>query len=428
MKLDFERVRETVHTRTLPNGLRVSYLEKPFSRNFAILATNFGSCDAHFTAEGKTWALPAGVAHFLEHKMFEDEDGNALQKFAALGASPNAYTSRTMTAYHFSCTENFQENLEILLKFVFTPWFTEENVEKERGIIAQEIGMLDDTPAWRVYGGLYEGLYREHPIRESIAGSRESIAGITPELLYACHRAFYAPANMALTVCGTVDFETVCEIAGRLSPPGSPEPPRRDYGVRAGSAHQNEVVRRMQVSRPQALLGFRDAPLADGESALRRQLLGDLCCRLLSGPGSPLFARLFSERLVTRGYDSEYSVFPEGAAAIFGGETSDPHALRAALEGEARAYAEAIPQPCFDRALRALYGTWLRILDDPSAYARQEVRALFSGEHYASFARQLETLMPGDACAMFARWASSSQSVVLPLEAAGADGNEGVPA
>lgn len=418
MRLHFDRVHETVHTRTLANGLRISYLEKPgFSKCFAMLATDFGSCDACFTAEGRRWQLPAGVAHFLEHKMFEDEDGNALQKFGATGASPNAFTSRTMTAYHFSCTERFWENLEILLKFVFTPYFTEENVAKERGIIAQEIGMLDDTPGWRVYGGLYEGLYREHPVRISIAGSCESIAEITPELLYACHRTFYSPANMALAICGTVDFDRLCEVAERLTPPSSPEPPQRDYGIRSAAVYQREVVHRMQVSQPQALLGFRDTPLAEGESWLRRLLLGDLCRRLLSGPASPLYARLFEQRLITQGYSSEYSIFPEAAAAIFGGETRDPHALRAALEDEVRRCAEGVSEESFVRTLRALHGNCLRVCDDPATYVRRELSALFRGEHYAAFAEYLDGFTQEEASACFARWTESSQSLVLPLSA-----------
>ena len=199
MTRNYPELRESVRERVLPNGLRVCYIPKDgFSKTFAILATDFGSVDASFTFEGQRFDTPAGVAHFLEHKMFEDEDGNALQKFARTGASPNAFTSHTMTAYHFSCTERFEENLEILLKFVFTPYFTEGNVAKERGIIGQEIRMVEDTPSWQVYCGLFRSLYREHPVRVSIPGSEESIARITPELLYTCHRAFYSPKNMAL--------------------------------------------------------------------------------------------------------------------------------------------------------------------------------------------------------------------------------------
>ena len=207
-------LRERMEERTLDNGLRVCYLPKEgFGKTFAILAANFGSVDASFMIDGQRHDTPAGVAHFLEHKMFEDEDGNALQKFARTGASPNAFTSHTMTAYHFSCTERFEENLEILLKFVFTPYFTEENVAKERGIIGQEIGMMDDTPGWQVFCGLLGGLYRNHPVRVPIAGSVDSIAQITPEVLYTCHRAFYSPKNMVLVVCGTADFDEVCRMA-----------------------------------------------------------------------------------------------------------------------------------------------------------------------------------------------------------------------
>ena len=145
MTKNYSALHESMQTRTLANGLRICYLPKEgFSKTFAILATDFGSVDASFTFEGKRYDTPAGVAHFLEHKMFEDEDGNALQKFARTGASPNAFTSHTMTAYHFSCTDRFEENLKILLKFVFTPYFTDENVEKERGIINQEIRMVED--------------------------------------------------------------------------------------------------------------------------------------------------------------------------------------------------------------------------------------------------------------------------------------------
>ena len=161
MTRNYPELRESVRERVLPNGLRVCYIPKDgFSKTFAILATDFGSVDASFTFEGQRFDTPAGVAHFLEHKMFEDEDGNALQKFARTGASPNAFTSHTMTAYHFSCTECFEENLEILLKFVFTPYFTEGNVAKERGIIGQEIRMVEDTPSWQVYCGLFRALYR----------------------------------------------------------------------------------------------------------------------------------------------------------------------------------------------------------------------------------------------------------------------------
>ena len=412
-------LRERMEERTLENGLRVCYLPKEgFSKTFAILATNFGSVDASFTIDGERHDTPAGVAHFLEHKMFEDEDGNALQKFARTGASPNAFTSHTMTAYHFSCTDRFEENLEILLKFVFTPYFTEENVAKERGIIGQEIGMMDDTPSWRLFCGLLEGLYRNHPVRVPIAGSVESIAQITPEVLYTCHRAFYSPKNMALIVCGTADFDEICRMAAQFSPAEAPEIGQRHYGDRREAVNELTVERRMAVSRPQFLLGFKDTPLAAGESRLRRALLGELAVRILCGDTAPLYAELYGKRLIGRDFDTDYMLFPEGAAAILGGESRDPEAARAAIEREtARLAREGVEQALFDRMKKALYGLWLRVLDVPEAYARQQAAAIFAGEDYADFAALCDTISPQDVQAVYARWAQrdrSSMSVIRP--------------
>ena len=412
-------LRERMEERTLENGLRVCYLPKEgFSKTFAILATNFGSVDASFTIDGERHDTPAGVAHFLEHKMFEDEDGNALQKFARTGASPNAFTSHTMTAYHFSCTDRFEENLEILLKFVFTPYFTEENVAKERGIIGQEIGMMDDTPSWRLFCGLLEGLYRNHPVRVPIAGSVESIAQITPEVLYTCHRAFYSPKNMALIVCGTADFDEICRMAAQFSPAEAPEIGERHYGDRREAVNELTVERRMAVSRPQFLLGFKDTPLAAGESRLRRALLGELAVRILCGDTAPLYAELYGKRLIGRDFDTDYMLFPEGAAAILGGESRDPETARAAIEREtARLACEGVEQALFDRMKKALYGLWLRVLDVPEAYARQQAAAIFAGEDYADFAALCDTISPQDVQAVYARWAQrdrSSMSVIRP--------------
>lgn len=412
-------LRERTEERTLENGLRVCYLPKEgFSKTFAILATNFGSVDASFTIDGERHDTPAGVAHFLEHKMFEDEDGNALQKFARTGASPNAFTSHTMTAYHFSCTDRFEENLEILLKFVFTPYFTEENVAKERGIIGQEIGMMDDTPSWRLFCGLLEGLYRNHPVRVPIAGSVESIAQITPEVLYTCHRAFYSPKNMALIVCGTADFDEICRMAAQFSPAEAPEIGQRHYGDRRAAVNELTVERRMAVSRPQFLLGFKDTPLTAGESRLRRALLGELAVRILCGDTAPLYAELYGKRLIGRDFDTDYMLFPEGAAAILGGESRDPEAARAAIEAEtARLAREGVEQALFDRMKKALYGLWLRVLDVPEAYARQQAAAMFAGEDYADFAALCDTISPQDVQAVYARWAQrdrSSMSVIRP--------------
>ena len=419
MTREYAALHERMQTRTLENGLRVCYLPKEgFCKTFAILAADFGSVDASFTFEGQRYDTPAGVAHFLEHKMFEDEDGNALQKFARTGASPNAFTSHTMTAYHFSCTDRLMENLEILLKFVFTPYFTDENVAKERGIIAQEIRMVEDTPGWQVFVGLFEGLYRDHPVRVSIPGSEESISRITPDLLYTCHRAFYSPKNMALVVCGSADFDEVCRLAAQLSPQYAPGIGRRHYGARRSTVSELTVTRHMQVSQPQFLLGFKDDPVRAGESRLRRSLTGELAVRLLCGDNSPLYNELYGKRLIGRDFDTDYVLIPDGAAAILGGESRDPEAAREAIEREAARLArEGIDPALFSRMKKAVYGLHLRVLDTPDNYAHQEIDAIFGGEHYLDFAALFETVGSEDVQAMLARWAQpdrSSLSVVEP--------------
>ena len=187
----FPRIGEEMYHEVLENGLNVFVIPKPeFQKSYSFFATNYGGMDMRFCLDGEWHDTPAGVAHYLEHKMFDTEDGNALQDLAANGASPNAFTSSAITGYYFESTEKFEENLKILLSFVSIPWFTEESVEKERGIIGQEIGMIEDNPDWKVFMNLMAGLYEEHPIRVSVAGSVESISHITADTLYACHKAF----------------------------------------------------------------------------------------------------------------------------------------------------------------------------------------------------------------------------------------------
>lgn len=421
MSLSYANLNESMQVETLENGLTICYLpKKGFAKTFAMLTTNFGSVDASFTLDGVKYDTPAGVAHFLEHKMFEDKDGNALQKFSVTGASPNAFTSQTMTAYYFSCTELFKENLEILLKFVFTPYFTDENVEKERGIIDQEIGMMEDTPGWKAYVGLFEGLFKEHPVRVSIAGSVQSIAKITPELLYKCHKAFYSPSNMALVVCGDVDFHLVCDMAKEFSPKESTEIGARYYGKRSETVYQSLVERKMQVSQPQFLLGFKDEPLREGESRMRRQIIGELATRILCGETSPLYGKLYEKRLINQYFEAEYSIIPEGAIALFGGESKDPEKARKEIEDEAKRLArEGVDKALFERMKKAAYGMRLRVLDQPEDYTRGEIEAIFSGEHYLDFAGLFDTIHADDIKTMFARWAMhdrSAMSVIKPQD------------
>ena len=417
----YDLIKESVQMTTLENGLRVCYIPKnDFSKTFAMLATDFGSVDASFTLDGVRYDTPAGVPHFLEHKMFEDEDGNALQKFGMTGASPNAFTSHTMTAYHFSCTSEFEKNLEILLKFVFTPYFTDENVEKEKGIIGQEIGMMEDMPSWQAYVGMFEGLYAEHPVRISIAGSVESIAPITPEILFRCHEAFYSPSNMMLVVCGTADFDSVVKMARELTPTTSKQIAARHYGKRRDAVNASEIVRSMQVSQPFFMLGIKDMPLAEGESITRRNIVGELAVRIVCGQTSPLFSALYAKGLVNRRFSAGYTLLPEATVVEFAGESPDPRAVRKAIEEQIRVYAEnGIDEQLFDRMCNAVYGTYVRLLDEPDEICRLQVEAGFRGENFGDFSEIFDTITVQDVLDMLKRWAKpdrSSLSIVQPTE------------
>ena len=202
----YERIGEAVCRQRLANGLEVCVVPKPsYSKKYAFFSTRYGGMDTRFRLDGKWLDTPAGIAHYLEHKMFDTREGNALQELAKNGAEPNAFTANAMTAYYFDSTEHFEENLRILLSFVSIPYFTAESVAKEQGIIGQEIRMIEDNPDWQIYTRMLRALYHNHAARTSIAGTVESISHITADTLYNCHKAFYTPANMILTVVGDVD-------------------------------------------------------------------------------------------------------------------------------------------------------------------------------------------------------------------------------
>ena len=251
-KTVYPRIGEEVIRTTLENGLPVFVVpKKDYRRKYAMFATRYGGMDMRFQLNGQWLDTPAGIAHYLEHKMFDTEAGNALQELAKNGAEPNAFTSNAITCYYFDSTEKFYENLEILLSFVSVPYFTEESVEKEQGIIAQEINMIEDNPEWQVYKRLMQSLYHTSPARTSVAGSVESIRQITAQTLYDCHKAFYTPANMCLVVVGDVDADKVLETARRILPESSGPDIPRDHGPAEDlTAAQPETSCTMEVAMP----------------------------------------------------------------------------------------------------------------------------------------------------------------------------------
>ena len=382
-KLEYPSIGETLYRDTLPNGLRLSVVTKPgYTRCFAFFATNYGGADRRFRLGGEYIDTPMGVAHFLEHKMFDMPDGdNALSTLAANGAQPNAYTSSGITAYHFESTENFDENLRMLLKFVSTPYFTEDSVAKEQGIIGQEIRMCEDNPDYVIYDELMRCLYDHHPVRNSVAGTIESIAEITPETLYNCHRIFYNPGNMALAVVGDVDPEAVRRAAMEVLPPEAGEVPGRDYGVPEGPLPaKTRFQRAMEVSAPQFIIGAKLADCPVGTELLRQKILSGIALNCLYGQSSPFYSRLYAEGLLNTDFFVDMDDAANTMTLLAGGESRDPEAVFEQFCAEAETAAKnGLDSAYFTRTKRSGYGSRIRALSSFSGLCASMASADFGG-------------------------------------------------
>ncbi len=365
---EYPKIGEKLVSAVLPNGLRLMVIPKPgFAASYAVFATNYGGAHRRFQLNGELKDTPAGVAHFLEHKMFDLPNGdNTLNILSQNGANPNAFTSSGVTAYYFQCTDGFEENLRMLLHFVSTPYFTEETVQKEQGIIAQEIRMGEDNPGVVLYYDLMKLLYARHPVRERVAGTVESIAEITAQTLYDCHSAFYAPSNMVLCVEGDIDPELIERIA-REELPESPAPvPKAELGepedeLPAGMEHS----RKMEVAAPLFYIGAKLKAETEGAALLRQHLVSQLAMRILAGASSPFYTKLYAEGTLNQDFDYEVDFSAGTATVLLGGESLKPKAVLKALSSEVTRIArEGLDGDSFLRAKRASLGARLRGLED----------------------------------------------------------------
>ena len=418
----YPRIGEEVIWVTLDNGLPVCIVpKKGFSRKYALFATRYGGMDMRFRLNGQWLDTPAGIAHYLEHKMFDTEDGNALQELAMNGAEPNAFTSNAITCYYFDSTEKFYENLEILLSFVSVPYFTDESVEKEQGIIWQEIGMIEDNPEWQVYKQLMQSLYHTSPARTPVAGSVESIREITAQTLYDCHKAFYTPANMCLVVVGDVEPQQVLDIARRVLPKGSGELIERDYGAEEPTeAAQAYAEERMEVSMPSFLVGFKCPPQHGGEEQHRFAAIGELACDVLMGESSPLYARLYSQGLINGSFGAAFDILPGAAYAYAGGDSKDPKAVAEAILTEAqRLVREGVDEDYYKRIVNANFGAALRELNSFESIAVSMAEGRFQGYDPYRFPEIYDSITAADVLAFLRENVTRSHmalSVIAPKE------------
>ena len=418
----YPRIGEEVIWVTLDNGLPVCIVpKKGFSRKYALFATRYGGMDMRFRLNGQWLDTPAGIAHYLEHKMFDTEDGNALQELAMNGAEPNAFTSNAITCYYFDSTEKFYENLEILLSFVSVPYFTDESVEKEQGIIGQEIGMIEDNPEWQVYKQLMQSLYHTSPARTPVAGSVESIRKITAQTLYDCHRAFYTPANMCLVVVGDVEPQQVLDIARRVLPKDSGELIERDYGAEEPTeAAQAYAEEHMEVSMPSFLVGFKCPPQHGGEEQHRFAAIGELACDVLMGESSPLYARLYSQGLINGSFGAAFDILPGAAYAYAGGDSKEPKAVAEAILAEAqRLVREGVDEDYYKRIVNANFGAALRELNSFESIAVSMAEGRFQGYDPYRFPEIYDSITAADVLAFLRENVTRSHmalSVIAPKE------------
>lgn len=397
--IHYTQLGELCHEQKLPNGLMLRVIPKPgFARKYAFFATNYGSIHTNFARDGEAFASPEGVAHYLEHKTFDMEDGNAMQIFAQRGASPNAFTSYSMTAYYFDCTEQFEENLRLLLRFVSTPYYTEESVEKERGIIAQEIRMYEDNAESRVYENLFACLYEHHPIRVPIAGTVESIQNITAQTLNDCHRAFYDPCNMMLCVVGDVDPECVLKAAQELLPRQPGCVPEKDYGMPESLAPAKKRCElTMEISLPTFAVGFKCTPAASGMASMRQEFVGDLASEVLMGESSELYQQLYEVGLIDADFSCGYESVPGAAMLTAGGDSRDPEAVcQAILEQAQRLQEDGIDEALFERLKKSSLGRRLRDLDSFESICYRQCAYYFDGCDYFSFPELYEGIGADD--------------------------------
>ena len=412
--------------KALPSGLTVLVRPMPgYSGTHVIYATRFGSIDRDFRVDGSEVHLPAGVAHFLEHKMFEDEDGDAFAKFAKTGANANAFTSFDRTCYLFTATEQLDESLDVLLGMVGRPYFTEQTIAKEQGIIGQEIKMYDDSADWRLITGLCECLYHSHPIRSDIAGTVESIAEITPEMLYDCCKAFYAPNNMVLAAAGSTSMEQILAACVRhgLMEARPVERVQRLWTEEPMTLAAAEKTITMPVSKPCFGIGFKEQPLQHDD--LRSEILYDLILCCISGGMSRLYRKLYDEGLTNPGFGGEVLRVDGCCCILFTGESDVPDTVKQLLLEEIRRIrAEGVDREIFTLCKNEKYGQLIENLENVEDSASQMADFALSGQTVAQQIATLAALTAEDADAALQKILSEERMAVMYIQPDGTAGEE----
>lgn len=363
---NYKNIDENLHMYEHKSGLKTFVIpKKGYSKKYAVFAANYGSINSEFIVPGDSQPtrVPDGIAHFLEHKLFEQKDGNVMEKFAQLGSNPNAYTSFNLTAFLFSCTDKFHENFDLLLNFVQNPYITEESVEKEKGIIGQEIRMYDDDAGWRAFFNLLGAFYKVNPVRIDIAGTIDSISKINRDVLYKCYNTFYHPSNMVAIVVGDVDpSEVFAQVERGIGTTQTKPEIKRIFPEEGKTINKPYTEQKQAVSMPIFQLGFRDNKAGiTGIECLRHEAAMKILLEMLVGKSSGLYDRLYNEGLINASFDFDYNIERSYAFSMIGGESSNPELVRDKIAEEVRRIRrDGLNRNDYERIRNAVHGRFIR--------------------------------------------------------------------
>lgn len=379
------------------SGLDVYVFPKKLTTAFAVFGTKYGSVDNKFRLRdsGKLIEVPNGIAHFLEHKLFDNEDGtDTFSRYAETGANANAFTSFDKTAYLFSCTDNFEESLEILLDFVTKPYFTEKSVEKEQGIIAQEIRMGEDSPSRVLFFNMLEALYHSHPVRISIAGTVDSIAEIDADLLYKCYNTFYNLRNMALCVCGDVDVDTVVSVCDRVLKKAEEYSVERVIDPEPPYVLANRKTASMQVSKPLFEIGVKDTDIPEIPFERLKKAAGmSVLDEMLFSKSSRIFNELFEEGLISNSLEYGYSISEGFAFNELSGEADDPETVYSRIVDYIREKQKTgLDVSEFERCKKVIFADFIKIFDNTEEIAYELMSYVFEGCDLFDYAEAVKGL------------------------------------
>lgn len=422
--IEFKQLDETLYYQQLSNGLDVYILpKKGFSKTFVTFTTKYGSIDRSFVPIGESDVItvPDGIAHFLEHKMFEKEEGDVFQKFGEAGASANAYTSFTRTAYLFSATEQIYKNTETLLNFVQEPYFTEKTVNKEKGIIGQEITMYDDQADWRVYFGAIENMYHNHPVKIDIAGTIESIDHITAEHLYTCYNTFYHPSNMLLFVVGAVDPKEMMafiEENQNKKKFAKAVPIIRQFDDEPTDVAIKEREIKMDVQKPKVYVGLKAKETnLSGEEMLKHELSVQIALDCLFGRASSFYTNVYENGLIDETFSFDFSLEKGYGFALIGSDSSNPEQFVGAIKSELKKAenGSAFSEEAVERVKRKKIGFFLRALNSIEFIANQFTRYKFNEMNLFDAVPVIEKLTLDDITNAFKTIQGDSQLTVFKI-------------